>query len=247
MGTVIVGDVHGNSAALSDLLDRLIPQLTRDDCTVFLGDYIDRGPDTKACIDQILQFRQTAPGMVVTLAGNHEDWLLRTYRDYERHSWVLGMEAFETIRSYSTQAERLLRAELEQAGLSLVTGRVRIPYEIFFDEVPASHLSFFKNLRSCWKTSDAFCVHGGIDPSKADPAEQETEDLLWGTDDFPSQYHGKDLVVYGHWDNAITNQSGWPEPNMFGRTLGIDTISHGVLTAIRLPEKRVLQSRRYAQ
>ena len=75
---------------------------------------------------------------------SHEDWLLRTYRDYTRHSWVLGMEAFETIRSYSLQAERLLRLELDRAGLSLVSGRVLIPYDIFFNEVPARHLGFLR-------------------------------------------------------------------------------------------------------
>lgn len=245
MRTIVVGDIHGNSAALSDLLDRLIPELTHDDCTVFLGDYIDRGPDAKNCIDQILQFQDAAPGTVITLMGNHEDWLLRTYRDYTRHSWVLGMEAFETIRSYSQQAERLLRVELERTGPSLVTDRVRIPYEIFFNQVPARHLSFLQNLKPYWRTPDAVCVHGGIDPRGADPEGQDREDLLWGTDAFPAQYRGRDLIVYGHWSNAIINQSGWPEPNVFGRTIGIDTIAHGVLTAIRLPERRAFQSRRH--
>jgi serine/threonine protein phosphatase 1 len=246
MGTVVVGDVHGNSAALCDLLDRLIPELTRDDVTVFLGDYIDRGPDTKACIDQILQFRNSAPGPVIALMGNHEDWLLRTYRDFTRHSWVLGMEAFETIRSYSQEAERLLRVELERAGLSLVTDRVRIPYEIFFNKMPDRHLDFLRNLKTCWRTPDAFCSHGGVDPCKASPETQDTEDLLWGTDAFPVRYQGKDLIVYGHWGNAILDQSGWPAPNVSGRTIGIDTISHGVLTAIRLPDERIFQSRRYS-
>ena len=245
MATIVVGDVHGNSAALSDLLDRLVPELKPEDCTVFLGDYIDRGPDARTCIDQILQFRDAAPGTVVTLMGNHEDWLLRTYRDYTRHSWVLGMEAFETIRSYSLQAERLLRLELERAGLSLVSGRVLIPYDIFFNEVPARHLGFLQNLKPYWRTPDAVCVHGGIDPRGAAPEEQDTETLLWGTDSFPAQYHGTDLIVYGHWNNAIINRSDWPEPNVSGRTIGIDTISHGVLTAIRLPEGQVFQSRRY--
>lgn len=245
MATIVVGDIHGNSAALSDLLDRLIPELTPDDCTVFLGDYIDRGPDTKGCIDQILQFRDAVPGTVVTLMGNHEDWLLKSYRDYRRHSWMLGMEAFETIRSYSPHAETRLRLELERAGLSLIIDGAPIPYDIFFNEVPARHLGFLQNLKRYWRTPDAFCVHGGIDPRGAAPEEQETEALLWGADDFPDQYRGNDLIVYGHWNNAIINQAGWPEPNVSGRTIGIDTIGCGVLTAIRLPERRIFQSRRH--
>ncbi len=162
MGTVAVGDVHGNSAALSDLLDRLVPDLTRDDCSVFLGDYIDRGSDTKGCIDQILQFQDTSPGPVITLMGNHEGWLLRTYQDRTRHLWILGMEAFETMRSYSQQAETALRAVLDRASASLFMDRVRLPYEIFLDQMPAQHLSFLKNLTAFRGSTAARagCAHG---------------------------------------------------------------------------------------
>src|SRR5688572_4757575 len=102
MATIAVGDVHGNLLALNDLLGLLRAQITNEDTVVFLGDYIDRGPDTKGCIDAILEFQQEA-GEVVCLRGNHEDWLLRTLRDFRRHSWLMGMEAFDTIRSYSPE------------------------------------------------------------------------------------------------------------------------------------------------
>jgi serine/threonine protein phosphatase 1 len=245
MPTLAIGDIHGNSAALADLLHQLLPELMPEDCIVFLGDYIDRGPDSKGCIDQIIRFRDAAPGTVVALTGNHEDWLLRTYRDYARHSWVLGMEAFETIRSYSPEAETLLHAELERAGTRLIFDHVRIPYEIFFNQVPADHLRFLEDLKPLWRTPEAICVHGGIDPCCGNLEDQDKEDLLWGADTFPSQYLGRDLIVYGHRNDGIINQYGWPEPNVSGRTIGIDTISHGILTAIRLPEGRVFQSRRH--
>jgi hypothetical protein len=68
----------------------------------------------------------------------------------------------------------------------------------------------------------------------------------WGTRGFPDKYEGAETVVYGHWNNAVLNgDNGWPAPRIVGRTIGIDTISHGVLTAIRLPEQQVFQSARY--
>ena len=79
---------------------------------------------------------------LVTLLGNHEDWMLKTMRDSTRHSWILGMEAFETIASYSVEAAVRLRQELERAGARLVTERVDIGYEVFFDVVPPEHLEF---------------------------------------------------------------------------------------------------------
>jgi hypothetical protein len=52
--------------------------------------------------------------------------------------------------------------------------------------------------------------------------------------------------VYGHWNNADIDSAGWPRPRVIGNTVGIDTIAHGVLTAIRLPDHEVIQSRRHA-
>ena len=70
--------------------------------------------------------------------------------------------------------------------------------------------------------------------------------LLWGPDDFPDGYHGQEAVVYGHWHNAIEDDSGWPWPCIKGnQTFGIDTISHGVLTAMRFPDGKIFQSNRY--
>jgi hypothetical protein len=51
--------------------------------------------------------------------------------------------------------------------------------------------------------------------------------------------------VYGHRNNAVVSADGWPSPAILGRTIGIDTISHGVLTAVRLPDGRVFQSARF--
>ncbi len=99
MSTIAVGDVHGNLPALEDLLGALRGEAAADDTVVFLGDYIDRGAHSKECIDALLAFRAGVSAGVVFLMGNHEDWLLRTMRDSTRPSGLLGMEAYDTIRS----------------------------------------------------------------------------------------------------------------------------------------------------
>ncbi len=115
MATIAVGDIHGNLAALHDVLDQIHGESGRGDTIVFLGDYIDRGPDSKGCVDTVLRFQDEVEAEVVCLLGNHEDWLLRTLHDYRRHSWLLGMEAFDTIRSYSVDAVETLREALSNA------------------------------------------------------------------------------------------------------------------------------------
>jgi serine/threonine protein phosphatase 1 len=245
MATVAIGDIHGNASALEDLLAKVMPTVGHDDVLVFLGDYIDRGPDTRGCLERIVRLKEEADCAVVPLLGNHEDWMLRTLSDPTSHSWVLGMEALETIASYSPEAAATLRYELGLAGMRLITERVRISYEVFFDLVPREHLELLKSLTLYHRTADVVCVHGGI--LDGIPLHlQDPQTLIWGPDGFPDGYHGQEAVVYGHWSNSVVDETGWPAPFIKGnRTFGIDTISHGVLTAMRFPDGKIFQSNMY--
>jgi serine/threonine protein phosphatase 1 len=152
MATIAVGDVHGNLEALDDLLRQLRSVVSGADVVVFLGDYIDRGPNSKECVDAILALQHDIAAEVVCLCGNHEDWFLRTRRDYHQHSWLLGMEAFDTIRSYSPGAARALRQAASNAGAELYLSRCALPYEAFFECVPQAHIDFFESLRSYYQS-----------------------------------------------------------------------------------------------
>jgi serine/threonine protein phosphatase 1 len=245
MATIAVGDIHGNLPALNDILGQLRNEVAGGDTVVFLGDYIDRGPDTKGCLDAILEFQRGVSAEVVCLRGNHEDWFLRTLRDYERHSWLLGMEAFDTIRSYSPEAAHVLREAIAAAGPSLYLSRCALPYAVFFDTVPEAHRVFFEGLLPYHQSSDCICVHGGLDPQVSRLGDQLVDALIWGANGFPNQYRGTETVAYGHWNNADLDPRDWPLPRIIGSTIGLDTISHGVLTAVRLPDRQLFQSARY--
>lgn len=243
MATVAIGDIHGNLSALEDLLAKVMPTMSRNDVLVFLGDYIDGGPDSRGCLERIVRLKDEGPCHVVTLLGNHEDWMLKTMRDPTRHSWILSMEAFETIASYSMDAAVSLRQELERIGPRLITERAPMNYGVFFNLMPPEHVSFLKSLALYHCTADVVCVHGGVDVKGSPLNLQDPETLIWGPEGFPDGYRGQEAVVYGHWDNAIKDESGWPWPCIKGnRTFGIDTISGGVLTAMRFPDGEVFQS-----
>ena len=245
MASIAIGDIHGNLAALDDLLSKVVPTLATDDELVFLGDYIDRGPQSRQCIERIVALRRSAPCAVVTLVGNHEDWMLRSLRDPTRHSWVLGMEAIDTIASYSANAAAELARELRKLGPRLVSERVAAPYELFFSVVPDHHLEFFRTLQTHHRAEHAIFTHGGLDPFAGPVESQAVEALLWGTEDFPGAYCDHDILVYGHWNNADVDEQGWPQPHVENDTYGIDTIAHGVLTAIRFPGAEVIQSGKF--
>ena len=242
MATIAIGDIHGNVAALDDMLHQLLDEAGTKDTIVFLGDYIDRGPDSKQCVDAILRFERETRAAVVCLLGNHEDWLLRTLGDHTRHSWLLGMEALETIRSYSADAAEELRAALSTAGFGPYVGRSALPYQVFFDCVPQDHIRFFRSLSLFHQDADSVYSHGGLDTRIAGLQDQGREAFIWGAGSFPYGYGGAETVVYGHHNNATLDGQGRPTPKIIGRTIGIDTIAHGVLTAVRMPDRKVFQS-----
>ena len=241
MATFVVGDIHGNASALDDLLAGIETFLSASDTIVFLGDYIDRGPNSRGCVEQILRLQDQSSAEVITLLGNHEQWMLRTLRDFNRHSWLLGMEAFETIRSYSEQAAVRVRDAVHRAGPRIVTEQLRLPYEDFFDAMPRSHQTFFEGLQTWYRSPDALCVHGGLSLDGTPVEEQVEDDLVWGPDDFPEAYDGRELVVYGHRGDTPLDATGRPKPRMRQNTIGLDSSEHGVLTAVRLPDRRVFQ------
>ncbi len=247
MATVAIGDIHGNLLALEDVLRKVLPSLTSEDTLVFLGDYIDRGPDSRGCVDRIVRLKAEADFKIATLLGNHEDWMLRSLRNPRSHSWLLGMEAFETIASYSTEVAVAFRQEVENTGMALVTEKAPLPYRLFFDLLPPDHLRFFESLEICHPTEDVVCVHAGVDLNGCISPELNPEIFLWGMNGFPDLYQGKERVVYGHWNNAVEDERGWPLPRVMANgTYGIDTIARGVLTAMAFPGEQVFQSKRHS-
>jgi serine/threonine protein phosphatase 1 len=245
MATVAIGDVHGNLNALEDLLAKVLPTLTRRDAVVFLGDYIDKGPDVPGCIDRIIRLREQAPCPVETLMGNHEHSMLRAWKDPTSHSWI-WIGGFETIQAYSADAAADLQTEMEAAGPRLITEKLPLPYHLFFEQMPPSHQALFKSLKPYHETDDVLCVHAGMDPHGGPVQLQDVGGLVWGTDGFPDEYRGQRPVVYGHWENPVEDETGWPWPRIqWNRTYGIDTISRGILTALRLPDGEIIQSKKY--
>jgi serine/threonine protein phosphatase 1 len=242
MATYVIGDIHGNLPALNDLLHQLSAVVQKGDDVVFLGDYIDRGPDSKGCLSRILAFKSSTPATMIPLVGNHEEAILRTRGDYTSHSWLFTYQGLSTIASYSKEAETIIRAELQRLGSRVVTEEVELPYAHFFDTMPKSHLDFFDSLNVYYRNEYVICTHGGLDPLGGPVEDQPRELLVWGVKNFAEEYQGSQTLVYGHWNNARINRDGLPEPAFINQTIGIDMSKHGHLCAVRLPDRQVYRS-----
>jgi len=183
-----IGDIHGRSDCLRrahDLIDRDIAERDAGDRTleIYIGDYVDRGPDSKGVID-LLVARSIATSTVF-LRGNHEivmESFLRGQIPFEDWRRLGGLE---TVLSYGVDARGLL----EKGGIR--------PRDLA-EKVPVSHLRFISSLKSVY-TAGGYCfVHAGIRPGVA-IERQSIGDLAWIRGDFLN-FTGSFgfIVIHGH-------------------------------------------------
>lgn len=217
-----VGDIHGRADLLADLLRQIAADARASRhagraTLVFLGDYVDRGPDSRGVIETLLTgLPQDLDAHF--LKGNHEAILLGFLNDAARLDHWLMNGGEETMASYGVDTEWLsrLRASPE-------TWR-----KTFADVLPEAHLRFFKSLELSVSYGDYLFVHAGVRP--AVPLEAQVEaDLIWIRAPFleyPEPF-GK-IVVHGH--------TPGPDPVTRSNRIGIDTgaIFTDRLTALRL-------------
>lgn len=195
-----IGDIHGCLRALEGVLDMARPG--PEDTVVALGDYIDRGPDSRGVVERLLAL--AAETRLVPLLGNHEEMLLLARKKrYDLRLW-LGYGGAQTLASYGVAGE---------AG-AIDLGALRA--------IPEAHWSFFERAcRDAWETETHIFTHATLEPDRP-VAEQPAEALRWNLLDeaWPAHGSGK-TVVCGH-----TNQRSG-RPLDLGHTICIDTWSYG--------------------
>lgn len=171
--TFVIGDIHGCNVKFNDLLQKVAP--TKDDRIILLGDYIDRGLDSRGVIDTILWLIMGGYD-VIPLMGNHEEILLGYVEDPHVfiYYWFNNGGDF-TRKSYEN------------------------PFgESTFLENMAKHLTVIKDFRVCFEDEAFFYAHAGVDPEKS-LKDQDVWDLLWIRRKFveTTKDFGK-VVVFGH-------------------------------------------------
>lgn len=248
--TFVIGDIHGDLAALDTLLARL-PTLTPADTLVFLGDYVDRGPDSRGVVARVRELQEGAPFTVIPLRGNHEDTWARSY-DTPNPAFLLhkGNGCVATWRSFTSRPPIADASELsDDEFLELLEVSTWMPPDV---------ASWMRSLRSWYEDDHAIYVHAGLDgegDSWAHPTQGREKALLWMREpDFYTGYKGK-RVVFGHTRtrDLPTDHLGFfrrlvDDPAdvwLRGDLVGLDTGAGmgGYLSAIELPSMKVYESR----
>jgi serine/threonine protein phosphatase 1 len=230
-GTLVycIGDVHGRDDLLRDMAERVEADLkTRSfehAVTVFLGDYVDRGPSSKDVLERLASGNW--PTSITALAGNHEDFLLSFLDDAGFLAFWRSQGGLETLHSYGVDVGPAM------AGRDF--GEVQAAFTARF---PQPHRDFLEALKVSAVIGDYFFCHAGVRPGVA-LDRQNRDDLLNIRDPFLSSKaeHGK-LVVHGHTPSVA--------PEIHANRIGIDTGAYatGRLTCLVLEEneQRFLQA-----
>lgn len=210
MKTFTIGDIHGCAKELSALIEEL--KVQPEDTVVFLGDYIDRGPDSKGVVEQILKLQKRCN--VVTLKGNHEAMFI------------------DFLESPESSGAGLFILNGGTATLASYAG----PGGTF--ELPQDHLEFFYSLKLNYQDADHFFVHAGV-PIKAladIDEEQDEMTMLWGRQPFlSSEFKWEKKVVHGHTPVEI------PEALSNRINVDTGCVYDGFLTAVELPSGKFHQ------
>lgn len=212
---IAIGDIHGCSQSIVALLEKL--QDHDDRKIIFVGDYIDRGPDSKKVVDHLLEFKQDHD--CVFLRGNHEQMLLDAYEHNNLDLWLMN-GGKSTLESYGATYDNLT--------------------------LPEGHIDFYHSTKMYYDTDDFFFVHAGLSPAKtiADAVEDEAEvkEFLWERSHLNAfETAWEKTVVFGHTPRPHPIR----KDKMIGIDTGCvyDSVGYGKLTAVLLPEVEFIQQK----
>ena len=166
MRTFVIGDIHGCLTALETLIESIA--IDKSDLVITLGDYIDRGSDSKGVIDYLMDFKKDH--RLIHLRGNHEELM------------ELACE---------TKMDRLMWSNV--GGLATM-----LSYDVTNpSDIPAEHWEFFDACQLYYETDSHIFVHGGLQPD-IPVEEQDDETLLWlRIDELQAHESGK-TIICGH-------------------------------------------------
>lgn len=163
---IAITDIHGELEKLNNVIAKI--DLQQDDTFVFLGDYIDRGPDSKGVVERVIELSEKYN--CICLIGSHEYALLHAKQDeyYNYLFWNYGGP--QTVESYGGRFENILK----------------------------THGNFFKSLKFYHLTKDYLFVHAGINPRYSLEEQDETDLVYIRSAFYNSKHNLPQKVIFGH-------------------------------------------------
>lgn len=218
----VIGDIHGRS----DLLDRIVDRIhgdmfksgSRNSVTITLGDYVDRGPDSRGVLDRLSH--NPFPGSYLALKGNHEALFESFMTDPGNADLWRGFGGLETLYSYGIPIDEVMIGQ----GFAAAADALRTT-------IPPGHLEFLGTLQPFVIIGNYFLCHAGVRP-RIPLDQQKINDLLWIRDEFldSTQDFGK-IIIHGH------SPTEWPEVKRNRVNIDTGAFATGRLTCLVIDEE----------
>lgn len=211
---VFIGDIHGCIAEL----EQLVSEIPGNRTLVFLGDYVDRGPDSRAVLDLCMSLEDRS----IFLKGNHEESMERYLKNGEYPAWISSLNGGDKT--------------LANFGMS---------FDSTWNDLEPEYREFIQNLPVFQESDDWIAVHAGVNPKGPFELEkQDRMDLLWIRHEWienESKWKGK-FVFYGHTPSVHFTRS-YSVPIRGKNSLGLDTgcVYGGYLSAWDWRDEKLIQ------
>ena len=214
----VIGDIHGRADLLQDLMTIIATdRQDRDAQIIFVGDYFDRGPNSRQTLQILLTHAQTHPNSVF-LRGNHDYMLLKFLDNPTASRQWLRHGGDETLASFGMPglSQNSAGDTLQKAAHGLIHA------------LTPQGLLFLQDLRTSTQSGNVFVAHAGADPAHA-LDDQDEHTLLWGAPKFLSGIRRDGIwVAHGHFAD--------PEPSVRDGRISTDT---GAYFSDRLTAARI--------
>ena len=195
MNIFAIGDIHGSLTELTLLHKKILTHEKFDiknDLLIHLGDYIDRGKNSKGVIDQIVKLKDEKI-KTINLMGNHEEFMINFFSNKINNikKW-LNFGADQTFKSYGIEIVEFIKDGFEDDIIDNLRNKLS-------EKMGNNHINFFNNLEISFSTNKYLFVHAGIDPLK-NLSDQTKKDYLWSRSNnfFHKDFMSKKIIVHGH-------------------------------------------------
>lgn len=214
--TLIISDIHGELKLFKKLLKKVKYSADKDQL-ILLGDYVDRGPDSKGVLERVMELKKKG---AIVLKGNHDDMMVSAV-DNKPDAWERWKRggALSTLQSYDSSIHSMMLPETDEFK---------------------NHISFIRDMDYFYEQDNYIFVHAGIQPDlPLDENDQHT--FLWIRELFYEKYADYKTVVFGHTPVSIIRQNK-DHSIYFGENniIGIDGAATygGQLNCLELPSRK---------
>ena len=215
--TLAIGDIHGCLDALLTLTQFV--NIGEDDTLITVGDYVDRGPNSRGVIDWLIDKHES--GRLKPLRGNHDIMMLNARHDVEQLTRFLKAGGDATLNSYKTNGSSY--------------GKIC--------DVPTDHWDFLENhLLPYYETDSHFFVHGNVYP-ELPLSDQPDFMLFWKKFNDPPQHQSGKTMVCGH----TSQKTGVPKYNANAVCIDTRVFGNGWLTCFDIESRQIWQANQNGQ